>query len=348
MKGGRDIRRSPGWRLPVGLLVSAIFHALLFFLLLRFEPPPPQVERSREAVRLKVLDRAERARMDRDRLEARDAQEAIREGQIVDIPAPAVEEVPEDARFLSRFNTRVEKEQRSRHRGRPKATGPGGSPGAPGDARAEEAQVEDRVMLPGPEADDDARTGAKGPEGGKAGDKPRVDLAALGRMMSPTLGMGRGLGGRLGRGGGGGTAGPSGSDDALLGVEDEGETTLVNSRSFRYWDFFQRVKEGVRGTWDPGPVYRGRDPTGNAYGAQDRLTVVSVILDAQGGVQRLEVVRKSGLPFLDQEAIRAFRSAGPFPNPPAGLADDAGRIAFNFGFLLEVGSARGQFFWQRR
>ena len=153
MKGGRDIRRSPRWRLPAGLLLSAIFHALLFLLLLRVEPPAPQAERSREAVRLKVLDRVEQARMDRERREARDAREAIREGEIVDIPAPAVEEVPEDARFLSRYNTRVQKELRSRHRGRPKATGPGGSPGAPGDARVEEAQVEDRVMLPGPEAD---------------------------------------------------------------------------------------------------------------------------------------------------------------------------------------------------
>jgi TonB family protein len=347
MKGGRDIRRSPGWRLPVGLLVSAILHGLLFFLLLRVEPPPPQAQRSREAVRLKVLDRVERARLDRERREAQEAREAVRDGQIVDIPAPVVEEVPEDARFLSRYNTRVEKEQRSRHRGRPKATGPGGSPGAPGDARADEAPVEERVMLPGPEADDAAQGAVEGPGRGKSGDKPRVDLAALGRMMAPTLGTGRGLGRRLGRGGGG-MDGPHGSDDALLGVEDEGETTLVNSRSFRYWDFFQRVKEGVRGTWDPGPVYRGRDPTGKAYGAQDRLTVVSVVLDADGGIQRLEVVRESGLPFLDQEAMRAFRAAGPFPNPPSGLADDGGRIAFNFGFLLEVGSSRGQFFWQRR
>lgn len=286
--------------------------------------------------------------MDRERRDAREAREAVREGQIVDIPAPAVEEVPDDARFLSRYDTRVEKEQRSRHRGRPKATGPGGDPGAPGGARADDVPAAEGVMLPGPEADDARGAGGEGPDRGRTGEKPRVDLAALGRMMAPTLGAGRGLGGRLGRGGGGGLDGPSGSDDALLGVEDEGETTLVNSRSFRYWDFFQRVKEGVRGTWDPGPVYRGRDPTGKAYGAQDRLTVVSVVLDAQGGVQRLEVVRESGLPFLDQEAIRAFRAAGPFPNPPAGLADDAGRIAFNFGFLLEVGSTRGQFFWQRR
>lgn len=338
-------RQSARRRLVWGALLSAVIHVLLFAALLRVEPlPPVAVEQAREAVRLKVLDRAQEARLDRERREAREAREALQQGQIIDIPRSAVEEVPDQARFLSRYDTRVEREQRSRHRGRPGATGAPGRPGRTGekDERPEvqpRASVADEVVLPGPEAD--GRPRAEGTS--------RMDLSALGRMMVPSLGPGRGAAARIGRGTGGsfGTDGPSGSDDALLGVADEGETTMVNSRSFRYWDFFQRVKENVRGTWNPDTVYQSRDPTGKVYGNQDRLTVLAVELDAQGDVRRLEVVRESGLPFLDQEAVRALREAGPFRNPPVGLVDDSGRILFNFGFLLEVGASRGRFFWQR-
>ncbi|HOI11076.1 MAG TPA: TonB family protein [Myxococcota bacterium] len=353
--GRRFLIRREARRLAIGGLLSILAHVLLVMALLQVEPPPPvPAERARDAVRLRVLDRVEQARAEREAREARAAREAVREGQIVDIAPPAVEQVPEDARFLSRYDTKVQKEQRSRHRGRPAARAAAGPAEPDGDGRPKAPGDDASVMLPGPEADTPSEAQAEAQAEGQAegqgratGGKPRVDLAALGRMMVPSLGPGRGIGGRLGRGAAGGLAGPTGSDDALLGVEDEGETTLVNSRSFRYWDFFQRVKENVRGTWDPGAIYQARDPTGKAYGGQDRLTVVSVVLDAQGAIQRLEVVRESGLPFLDQEAVRAFREAGPFRNPPAGLADASGRIAFNFGFLLAVGASRGRFFWQR-
>jgi hypothetical protein len=43
------------------------------------------------------------------------------------------------------------------------------------------------------------------------------------------------------------------------------------------------------------------------------------------------------LPFLDDEAIAAFREASPFPNPPQGLLDETGRIRFQFGFFFEIG-----------
>jgi TonB family protein len=340
-----------------GIAVSALLHLLLFVLLLNVEPPPAKVEQeAKQAVRLRVLERAQEAKEKAEAEQAKKARQEVADGQIVDIPKPAVEEVPEHARFLSKYDTKVKKEQRSRHRGRPAASP--GKPGAPGDRARPGAKV-----APGDEGTDgDAVAGAgkKAGEGklpdaqetvlkGEKAAAGKIDMAALGRLMVPSLGAGGGFAGRMGRGDGGsyGTAGPSGSDDALLGVTDEGETTMVNSRSFRYWDFFQRVKNGVRGTWSPGDLYASRDPTGEVYGKKDRLTVVAVELDAKGAISRLEIVRQSGLSFLDDEALRAFREAGPFLNPPAGLADESGRIKFNFGFLLEVGASRGRFFWQR-
>jgi TonB family protein len=49
------------------------------------------------------------------------------------------------------------------------------------------------------------------------------------------------------------------------------------------------------------------------------------------------VADKSGVSFLDDEAINAFRLAQPFPNPPQGLVDENQLITFHFGFHFEIG-----------
>ena len=38
---------------------------------------------------------------------------------------------------------------------------------------------------------------------------------------------------------------------------------------------------------------------------------------------------------LDDEALRAFKAAGPFPNPPPGLFGDRETFTFHFGFAVE-------------
>jgi len=210
---------------------------------------------------------------------------------------------------------------------------------------AGEGQVEANLPLAEPPGGKTSGTGTP--------DRPGRGLkgvAGLDRLLVPTLGGGRGAAraaGRTGAGFGGEPLGGMISSDAVLGVPEEGDQTLVNTRSFKYWDFFQRVKDRVRAEWKPGEMYQARDPYGKVYGNRDRLTILSVALSAEGEVVRLEVSRESGLAFLDEEAIRAFRQAGPFRNPPAGLVDEDGRIAFTFGFLLEVGASKGRFFWQR-
>jgi hypothetical protein len=135
------------------------------------------------------------------------------------------------------------------------------------------------------------------------------------------------------------------SDDALLDVPDEGDRTSLNTRGFRYWDFFHRVREQVKQHWAPNEEYQRRDPTWSIYQRQNRLTVVRVVLDGQGNVVSVARVRKSGLTFLDDEAVRAFQASGPFLNPPAGLADESGRIVFNFGFYLEMDGSFGGGGW---
>ncbi len=125
--------------------------------------------------------------------------------------------------------------------------------------------------------------------------------------------------------------------DHLDGVE-EGEGTYLNTREWKYASYFNRIKQAVATQWDPNGALVKRDPTGQRYAYKDRLTVLTVTLDDKGVLKDVHVQRSSGVDFLDTTAMEAFRKAQPFVNPPGGLADQRGEIAFVFGFYLEVGS----------
>lgn len=131
-------------------------------------------------------------------------------------------------------------------------------------------------------------------------------------------------------------------NDALQDVDD-GDETLLNSKRWRFASFFNRVKRQVAQNWHPDRAYRRRDPSGNVYGFKDRLTILRVRLSPRGELEDMHVEQPSGLGFLDDEALNAFRLAEPFPNPPRGLVDEkTGKISFRFGFLFEL-SRRSNF-----
>jgi TonB family protein len=126
----------------------------------------------------------------------------------------------------------------------------------------------------------------------------------------------------------------SGTQDALKDIEDGPETAL-NSKQWRFASFFNRVKHQVQEHWHPDEVYRRRDPSGAIYGRTSRLTIVRVHLKPDGQLANIALEQPSGLEFLDDEALQAFRAAQPFPNPPRQLVND-GVISFSFGFLFEI------------
>jgi hypothetical protein len=101
-------------------------------------------------------------------------------------------------------------------------------------------------------------------------------------------------------------------NDHLADIE-EGDSTFLNTKEWKYSSFFNRVKQGVGMHWDPGTQIRQRDPTGNIYGGRDRYTILSV--------------------------------TQPFPNPPPGLMSADSTVRFSFGFFLEMsGSPRMRLF----
>ncbi len=131
-----------------------------------------------------------------------------------------------------------------------------------------------------------------------------------------------------------------GSVDKLDGVES-GEVTALNSKKWKYASFFNRMKRQVAQNWNPAEIYQQRDPEGRVYGTKNRETLLEVFLKPNGSLDRVVVLKSSGIDFLDDEAASAFQRAQPFPNPPTGLLDTGSqRIRFSFGFHFQVGSRR--------
>ena len=88
--------------------------------------------------------------------------------------------------------------------------------------------------------------------------------------------------------------------------------------------------------WHPEESYRQRDPTGMIYGKRNRYTELRIQLKPDGRLGNVAVYQPSGLDFLDDEAIEAFKQAAPFPNPPRQLVEANGLINFGFGFLFDL------------
>lgn len=130
-----------------------------------------------------------------------------------------------------------------------------------------------------------------------------------------------------------------GSVDKLDGVES-GDFTALNSKKWKYAPFFNRMKRQVAQNWHPDRVYLRRDPTGKIYGRKDRVTVLQVSLNPNGSLSKVIIEKQSGVDFLDDEAVRAFQMAQPFPNPPSGLVDQDNLITFSFGFHFQIGGSQ--------
>jgi TonB family protein len=123
--------------------------------------------------------------------------------------------------------------------------------------------------------------------------------------------------------------------DDLRGIE-EGEGTFLNARSFKYAGFLNRVKETVGRVWTQRVIDESgkRDPTGSIYSYKDRRTVVEFTLDRRGEITDVHVAASSGVQYLDEVAVDAFRIVQRFPNPPPGLITENGTVQLPFAFTL--------------
>ncbi|HUJ57742.1 MAG TPA: TonB family protein [Kofleriaceae bacterium] len=302
------------------------------------------------------------------------AQARKQQMQVVETVKPAKEQAPENARFLAEYDTNVEKQTVAR--GTPKE--PMIAKSKPAELtpkeNPKEASVKDKPDLPpgvDRRAPDVPGTLAMRAPGAPAPAEVAQEQKTVGSSASP-LGplafdgvMPRRGDGAIeqqhrdrtelprGQGGAGGGAPPvpnlkpsqemleralgGGNVDHLEDV-DNGDETALSAKRWIYASFFNRLKRQVAQNWDPASVWRRIDPTGNVNGFKTRVTEVRVSLSPRGELQKIVVTSPCGVSDLDDEAVRAFHAAAPFPNPPKELVASDNMITFAFSFFFEIGA----------
>lgn len=129
----------------------------------------------------------------------------------------------------------------------------------------------------------------------------------------------------------------SSPQDYVKGVT-ESERTLLNTKEYVFFGYYQRIRQRLEQAWGPmlkeriNKIYRsGRRLASD----MDHTTRVLVTLNSNGAVVRVQVLEESGTRDLDDAAIQAFNKAGPFPNPPRGILDSAGNVHIPWNFVLK-------------
>ena len=128
------------------------------------------------------------------------------------------------------------------------------------------------------------------------------------------------------------------SDDYLKNVK-LGAQTLLSTREFVYYSYYNRIKKKLRQHWEPRikkKIVRILKKGRTIASARDKITRLVITLDKSGQLVRVTLKGASGYNDLDDAAIEAFKAAAPFPNPPSGIVDPKGEIKINWDFVLET------------
>ena len=131
---------------------------------------------------------------------------------------------------------------------------------------------------------------------------------------------------------------PSRTMDFLPKVEP-GSHTLLNTREFKYYSYFARMKEQLYWRWTE--LFREESSVLSARLKRQKRqnifhTSLYVYLSPDGEIQDISVVKSSGVESIDSIALYAFLRSAPFPNPPAGLVEEDGYIHIRQSFHLHI------------
>lgn len=315
------MKKSPSFRMYV--LLSLIFHAVVvgsFYLVDSLTPKVPQ----HETVSINFLNPEDIEKMAKVEAAAK-KRAALAKNQIVEQDqVSSNEEAPDNARFLSAKNQKVTKQTMAAQRG-------------------QFQNLKKSTAKSGPKGDGKTKTAVKSDEAKKQIAKDLFKTfdphESLERQKLTENESGQGLG----RGNGDQNTGTgkeaSQTNDYLKDV-DVGLETMLNTREFKYYSYYTRIRKQLSQHWE-GKVRdrlsklfkEGRAP---AATNKDRITKLMITLNDKGTLVRVQVLSDSGVKDLDDAAIDAFRSAAPFPNPPKGIVEQDGTVKIRWDFVLEV------------
>ena len=265
----------------------------------------------------------------------------LSKGQIVEQDEnPLNDEIPKDSKYLSRHNQKVVKETQAANQGKfnnaAEAAGEkqrkktAGTPEDPQEV-VEKKPTDAKPMPKADLAKEDTREFLASDDGIRVHSHPTMkDLTPSFKPHLPPV-----EDENLAEGGG---RGASASDDHLKDVP-KGMQTMLSTREFVYYTYYNRIKDKLRQYWEPKikeKMERIMRQGRQLASAQERITRVVIVLDGRGTLIRVQVIGPSGVTDLDDAAAEAFRAAAPFPNPPKGIVESDGTIKIRWDFILEA------------
>lgn len=131
------------------------------------------------------------------------------------------------------------------------------------------------------------------------------------------------------------------SNDSVSKDVEGGSRTVLSTREFRYFSYYQRIRDLLRQHWGPNVQQKLMRlwQKGKMVNADEWTTQLHILLDRSGRVQKIAKISSCGVTDIDSAAVEAFEKAGPFPNPPRGLLDEDGFVRINWSFILTTESS---------
>lgn len=320
--------------LPLALIASVLLHLVLFLIVAPFYRPVQPADSG--PVVVEVLAPGEGSLLD-DATEAEVVTPTATptplpdkpDGQIVEVPEPLQQEKPDEARFLAENNHKVDEETATPLSAvNPEIVTPEFHPdqkvelesAADGEGKAEDLQqpmeIENPLVLDkGPDGDYGQKIALNTSIGANAFQPPEEPAK---RSREATV-----------RG--------APQNDYLRNIKIDNSTNL-NTQEYLFQSFYNRVKRQVNPFWIR--YLHEANPT-ERIDRKQYTTVVNLILTSHGDVEGVEITRVSGVGAFDEAVTQAFKDAGPYLNPPAGMVEADGRIHLDdLAFTVTINAGR--------
>ena len=126
-------------------------------------------------------------------------------------------------------------------------------------------------------------------------------------------------------------------NDYLKDIEN-GKQTLLNTRAFKFYTYYNRIKQQVQASWKSmikkevqKLLLQQRE---NILEIEQRTSLL-ITLDRSGALVSIQILKKSHIAVLDHIAVKSFQLTAPFPHPPKSLIGEKKFLQIRWDFILE-------------
>jgi TonB family protein len=112
-----------------------------------------------------------------------------------------------------------------------------------------------------------------------------------------------------------------------------GNQTELNTRASPFAAFITTMHRQIHELWGFGALADwDSKPSSNRYNDESLWVKMEIVLNPDGSVDRVGVVRTSGYTPFDAAAVDVVWSAGPYPAPPGSIRSGNGKIYLHWSF----------------